>query len=397
MLNLTLREIVPEDAPEGGVTVKYRFECGGVAHEVWFSISNRPIAIGAEPFLPLVLLPAMTRGFDIVIDAKISLRLLNNVMTIQDIFTCWDSALFRRAHVRATPARDLQPVRGPEVGCFFSGGVDSFYSLLKHQQEINTLILVHGFDMHLDQAQLFSAALANVREVARRFGKNVIEVRTNLRSFSDPYVGWGMNNGAGLAGVGLLLSPRFSKVYVPASHTYTDSLPWGSHPLLDHLWSTEQTEFVHDGCEIGRAQKVAAIAKSDIAMGTLRVCWRNPDGAYNCGKCEKCLRTMINLYAAGALGRCKTLPSTLDLKAIARTLVSNESTRSFARDNLRAVQARGDNPQLVKALQDCLDGRYYRGIRAWPREIEDWIGRRLKKAKKWLRKRIRGGTRASPG
>jgi hypothetical protein len=396
MLNLTLREIVAQDAPESGATVKYRFECGGLAEEVWFSASTRPLATGAEPFVPLALLPAMTRGFDIVIDSKISLRLLNNLMTIQEIFAGWDSALFRKAHVPATPASDIQTVRGPEVGCFFSGGVDSFYSLLKHQQEITTLILVHGFDMHLDQTPLFSAALANVREVARQFGKKVIEVRTNLRRFSDRYVGWGMNHGAGLASVGLLLSPLFSKFYVPASHTSAHLLPWGSHPLLDHLWSTEQTEFVHDGCEVGRAEKVAVLAKSDIAMGMLRVCWRNPDGAYNCGKCEKCLRTMINLYAAGALGRCKTLPATLDLKAVARTLIDNESTRSFARDNLRAVEARGDNPQLAKALQDCLDGRYHRGIWAWPSKIEDWIGRRRNKAKKWLRKRVPGGTKAPP-
>jgi hypothetical protein len=48
---------------------------------------------------------------------------------------------------------------------------------------------------------------------------------------------------------------------------------------------------------------VLAIAEDPVAHVTLRVCWLNPDQSNNCGRCEKCLRTMTSLAAAGVLSR----------------------------------------------------------------------------------------------
>ena len=111
-----------------------------------------------------------------------------------------------------------------------------------------------------------------------------------------------------LASVGLLFQARFRTILISAAHTYADLGPWGSHPLLDPLWSTELTEFVHHGAHATRVDKCRVLANSEVAMRHLRVCWENREGRYNCGECEKCLRTMVNLAAVGALGRCTTLP-----------------------------------------------------------------------------------------
>ena len=83
--------------------------------------------------------------------------------------------------------------------------------------------------------------------------------------------------------------------------TVTWRLPC-SHPALDPLWSTEAVEVVHDGAETRRVDKVAALAASPLALRYLRVCWENRGGAYNCGRCGKCMRTMVDLDLAGALG-----------------------------------------------------------------------------------------------
>src|SRR5690606_18532962 len=56
-------------------------------------------------------------------------------------------------------------------------------------------------------------------------------------------------------------------------------------------------------------------------------CWRDPR-AYNCGKCEKCLRTMIMLELNGHLERCATLPTELNLDDV-------ESTRLLRRGVVR--------------------------------------------------------------
>ncbi len=44
------------------------------------------------------------------------------------------------------------------IACFFSGGVDSFYTLLKHREEITHIIFVHGFDIALEDHSLRAQA-----------------------------------------------------------------------------------------------------------------------------------------------------------------------------------------------------------------------------------------------
>src|SRR5207237_184203 len=179
-----------------------------------------------------------------------------------------------------------------------SGGLDSFYTLLKHREEITHLILVHGFDMELRAVRRREQVANVLKRAAADLGKPLIEVETNLRAFADRYVGWSEHYfGSALASVALLLSGVLGKVYVGASFTEEVSvpMPWGSHPHLDPLWSTEATKIVFDGMECGRPAKAARIADSEVALHSLRVCWESPDGTYNCGRCEKCLRTMVNL------------------------------------------------------------------------------------------------------
>ena len=45
----------------------------------------------------------------------------------------------------------------------------------------------------------------------------------------------------------------------------------------------------------------------------LRVCWQNVGTDLNCGRCEKCVRTMAMLAGAGVLDRCETFPDRVDL------------------------------------------------------------------------------------
>ena len=375
MKNFRLIEAIETRSPES-VLVTYHFEFMGRVHQVWFRISGAEAAPSTEAFLAMALLPAMSASLNIIVESSVSQQLRQNIETIQDVFVCWNPELFHRISL-AGPLTALFPKPGREVGCFFSGGVDSFYSVLKHPEEISTLLLVHGFDIKLENQPLSSAVSRAVRDAAKRLNKKVVEVDTNIRAFSNEFVRWDMYHGAVLAAVGLLLSRQFARIYIPASHTYGDLMPWGSHPLVDPLWSTEQVTFVHDGCEATRVEKVVAIAKCDAAMSNLRVCWRNPDAAYNCGECDKCLRTMVNLHLAGALGRCTTLPAKLDLKQIARTPITGNSARAFAYENLRALRASGDHTELIKAIQDALNGNHERRI-----------GRTLKKVRRWFRKKV---------
>ena len=105
-----------------------------------------------------------------------------------------------------------------------------------------------------------------------------------------------------LAGIGLALGGWVANVLVASSYDVNHLIPWGSHPDLDPLWSTERTFLRLDGGLVTRTEKVTAIAASSIAPSRLKVCWR-ADIEANCGCCEKCVRTQCALAIAGALER----------------------------------------------------------------------------------------------
>jgi hypothetical protein len=199
---------------------------------------------------------------------------------------------------------------------------------------------------------------------------------------------WGNQyHGAALASVALFASERFREVLIPATHSLRDLVPWGSHPELDPLWSTEAVALVHDG-PISRLEKLRKVAHSDVAMRHLRVCFRHSlhgMSALNCGRCEKCLRTMAGLRAIGALQRCQTLPREVPLRTLARTAIPRKSTLAYTRDNLEAARAAGDD-ELATALRQMAKYGVWRS--RWARFIATTT-RRVRRRAKRSRRRAR--------
>jgi hypothetical protein len=252
-----------------------------------------------------------------------------------------------------------------KVAAFFSLGVDSFYTLLKNLNaekgdgRISHLISVHGFDVPLENQELFAKVAAGVQTVADELGLRAIFVSTNLRALSNRFSGWGRyQHGAALASVGLCLQRLFRRIYIGSGTTYADAFPWGSHPLTDPLWSTESLQFSFDGAEASRVQKIKwQVAQSDVALAHLRVCWENRGNRYNCCRCEKCLRTMLNLHVAGALHRCKTFDPTIDLARLRGIVVADANSATFMRENLKALEQSGQDCEMQQCLRQALARR----------------------------------------
>lgn len=221
-----------ETASEGRVPeIHTGFKVNDRNYSVYFrsddvTLEERPEALAAAS-----LIPAMRTGENVKIDAILDSFFSNNLQIVQDLFNDWDDSF--------TPVRVLTGEGGssvPEqnrtrVGLFFSGGVDSFFSLLQHQDEITDLIFVHGFDIHPDDVEHGRLAEESIRRVGEQFGKRVIKVETNVKSFLDSYAEWGeWAHGAAMASVAHLLPSGFSRVYISASDSGGELSPWGSHP-----------------------------------------------------------------------------------------------------------------------------------------------------------------------
>jgi hypothetical protein len=307
-----------------------------------FPREYQPLLIeSADPFLALTLLPAMILGEPLHLEGAVSPTLLANAERLQQIYRRWVAGT-RTVSITINGIATTATAPGSGgVGCFFSGGVDSFHSLLKHQQHITHLILISGFDRGLRNPAILEKARIALRAVAAASGKQALEVSTNIREFTDPFARWGFYHGGVLAAVSLALARGFNTFIVPSSYSYDQLHPWGSHPLLDPLWSIPGMEVVHDGCEVNRHEKLARIAHSDLALAHLRVCWESgEENEYNCGRCEKCLRTMTGLYLHGVLSRCRTFTTPLTPRAFRKIRIKSSGQVAFTEENLRELARR---------------------------------------------------------
>jgi hypothetical protein len=123
---------------------------------------------------------------------------------------------------------------------------------------------------------------------------------------------------------------------------------------------------VHHGCAASRIDKVRSFGEDDGSrdpLSWLRVCWRNPGGAYNCGRCPKCVSTMVALRMAGLLERAPTFPVPLELARVAALDLSSPGSGLLWSRYVEDLDASGKDPALARAIRVALATR--RAHPAW--------------------------------
>jgi hypothetical protein len=326
---------------------------------VWLRTASDVVPT-ADPALCACVMPAMRYGGTLSMREPVSPRILRNQREFQAIQRVW-------VHERQVgePALDevdvIAPTRPPEpnpaatgrVAAFFSGGVDSWATILDNP-DVTDLIFVRGFDLMLDterHANLVDEVETRLLEAARAVGLSIHVVETNLRQLVDPLLPWDVVYGCALDTVALFLAPLFERVLFAGDMDHEGQSPIGSSRMVDQLWSSEQLEIVPASGRYNRVDRLRLIVDHPVVRQTLRVCWENPDGAYNCGSCRKCLMTLIMLEAIGARAAIRTFPPGLDLEAIAATSVKQIFHLTLWEDVLDAVRAahRSDLEPAVEA------------------------------------------------
>lgn len=334
-------------------TSRFEIDNAGSYDPLYFRSLSGPglLQAGADIPLLLTLLQAMKWGRPIRVDDPVSPALVENICRYMEVFSQLHPR-YQPVEITATAVPDNQSITpkldsGPRVGTFFSGGVDSFHTYLTHRDEITDLIFVHGFDIGLEEQQLRRQVSLMGERLSKATGVRFIEIETNARATQKSWGRWTSHaHGVGLASVGRSLAGYLSKLYIPSSFARQEQLPWGTHPELDCLLGDESIQLVHDQTEATRTAKTEFISQFPVALGALRVCYKNTDGAYNCCACEKCLRTMTTLYAVGKLKDASTFPEPISAAAIEALNISSEAVRVLVRDNVRILEKAGlkDSP-----------------------------------------------------
>ncbi|WP_231939642.1 hypothetical protein [Brevibacterium siliguriense] len=327
-----------------GVYVSAQITMPGAEGEAWIQLppeTETDSEGAADAFFIIGLILAIGSDGVLEMDDAVSRRLIYNSQAAQDILRTWypKQLVAARLDVPQRP-EDKTPRLDRTVSCF-TGGVDSFDTLIRNESDIDALVYMHGFDIPLSRTDVREPTSAHLREVASFTGKQLIEGSTNIRRFLNRAGKWPtLTHGAALSSIGHLLSGQFGRQMIPASHTYSDTFAWGSHPLLDHLWSSNRLSIVHDGAGSTRVDKTKRVAKYPAAKEHLRVCWQNT-GKYNCGVCDKCVRTMVALSLSGDLPEFKTFDSEISTDAIRNLKISGMNSLSFVQENLDFAREQG--------------------------------------------------------
>ncbi|MHB1035728.1 MAG: hypothetical protein ACYC35_12990 [Pirellulales bacterium] len=192
--------------------------------------------------------------------------------------------------------------RHPDSVQAFSGGCDSFYTLLRKNHPTRYLVFVHGFDISYRDRYRMRKYRDSFHEVCRATGKIPIVIRTNLRRHPlFAAAPWERTHGGALAAIGHLLSDVAGQLVIASSYTYDDPHPCGSHWRTDPLWSSDRLEVFHDDATLYRLNKLKTMDAEPLVQRSLRVCWQNKATFGNCSRCDKCVRTMIVLAMRGQL------------------------------------------------------------------------------------------------
>lgn len=332
---------------------------GPAAEDYWFEFPAAfadDVSIGGNPWLACLLPVAVELGEPLELCRPVDALLLDNALERLQTWAWW-SERHRPVKIEAdVAAPDAAPDRHRRTVSLFSGGVDSFYTVLRPRDAaIDDLMLIHGaFDLMHAKRAAFERVWAKLAAAADALGKVLIPATTNLLhtrlgKTDLVYISQGSMMGA----VPLALERRFARILIPASIDLDWHQPWGTHPLTDALLSTTRTRVGEDGVPMRRVDKTAFIARSEVALAALRVCLFSGDES-NCMDCEKCLRAAIQLEAMGVLDRASAFPRrTLDPQRIRRMTIGDPHVRHYY-DDLRSICRQLGRPDLADAVEHAL-------------------------------------------
>jgi len=309
------------------------------------------ISPNSNGFVAAVLFLAMYLGEDVEVKGTMSPKLAYGLKTFQGYFNFWLPDDFRVVEIRCKQLEIEERITAG-VMCTFSGGVDSLYTLYQHlpENEGNPLhqlthcLLLDGFALpRTDELNhSYQIISESYEKLTRKLGLKLVFVASNIADLYQGKLHTMQTDGPVLASVPLILGRLVSAFHIASSTTYVHMPPVAINPITTPLLSTEELTVTLHGSETSRLDKTLAISNWPETYTTLRVCWED-FGVKNCCKCEKCLRTMITLDAAGVLSRYKTFDLPLK-RSMARSWPLYKPYISlFAREIIDYAKTRGRN------------------------------------------------------
>ena len=277
----------------------------------------------ADAFLVAALPMIARRGGRVRVEAPVSGMLLHNLRNLlSPCMPLLDSG-FSELHIEAEAEETMMHPHGQHhVGTGCSCGVDSIASYLMNSRHnntpeeicVDTLAFFDGgqhddldHDLPLEMKKerhdtMYPRRLKLAQDFAGEVGLPLLEIRSSLSYFHD---GWKHINLHTFRDAACVLAiQKYFSAYHFASAVHVEnfkfsmSAPAMSEEYLLRCMSTESTRLYSSLAASTRYDRTKILSDFGPAQKLLNVCIH---GAPNCGKCFKCVRTMLQLDQMGKL------------------------------------------------------------------------------------------------
>lgn len=308
----------------------------GELHPLWIEVEEKYGQYlcheRGDAFVLGLLHYAMRYGHDIKCEAPMTARLYEQ-LTEQFLPALYKINKFKdrcdnnkirggyAVRIEAPLADEVEhPTGGTAVGSGVSCGVDSLHVFAKHP-EITHGCIWHAYGVVADETkERKERSWQNVSTRAKQFceytGRELVVVDTNFDRGCVDGLQWdGMTTYGNLFCV-LALQKLWSKYYIASGYDIDDFRLTGvpaSDPahyewVLFQICSMRNISIRMDGVAQNRVEKVRDLIDYEPAKKFLSVCHEITEDGSNCNHyCAKCMRTMLDLDALGALDEFKNV------------------------------------------------------------------------------------------
>lgn len=256
------------------------------------------------------------------VEGSLCTRLGKGLKAVSEVFHDW----YKHCSLLDITASDgfipTWPPAQRRTVSLLSGGVDGLATLRRNRldyptdhpdsiQACITLFGINTFDLDENEPvaarlKAFDALKSRLQELATTEHFKLLPVYTNVRSLAPHYRYWiRVGFGAGHSAVAQLFQKEFDKVLWASDGNGANPHPGAEHPVFNQHYSTSALRLQDDGLDMSRKDKVTLLSQWDYGRRMMQPChYVNipENGQINCGRCEKCIRTMLLLLGIGKLG-----------------------------------------------------------------------------------------------
>ena len=298
--------------------VRIRETKADIPEELWFEVppdAAEYLSAQSDAAVLGLLVPAMEAGEPLHAEGRVSRRLLTALNEAYQAMLLPVMPHLKVVRVTAANLTDEPAEGAQEVATGYSGGVDSFMTLLRpragHERPVTLLIHnnvgAHGSGDRGDA--VFRERLNRARHAAGRLGLPLVSVDSNLDRFYGRRSGFITTHSVRNVAAALTLQRKVAVYEYSSGHPRARQVVRapGDIARIDEaslpLLATESFRTVPTGAEYTRLEKLLLVSGHPVTYELLDVCTqpRQTRGRINCSACIKCLRAQFLFECAGRL------------------------------------------------------------------------------------------------